>query len=131
MSIGATAFLALTVMVVATNDSVMPGGAQPLAGVAVGNQKIFVPPMVSPDLPRMIEVTVKERYEGGPIAYVDFNIDKTFGQCVVVWYPEGRFANCADATEWPAIFIYKVAAGTDYPQISREWDTTFAPGNWR
>lgn len=131
MSIGVTAFLAATVMVVATNDSVMPGGAQPLAGVAVGNEKIFVPPMVSPDLPRMIEVTTKTVYEGGPIAYVDFAADPNFGDCIVVWYPEGRFSHCDDAVDWQNMFIRQVPVGTDYWLISHEWDTTFAPNNWR
>lgn len=130
MSIGVTAFLAATVMVVATNDSVMPGGAQPLAGVAVGNEKIFVPP-ISQEPIKMIEVTVKTVYEGGPIAYVDFAADPNFGDCVVVWYPEGRFADCRDATDWQTMFIKQVPVGTDSWLIMHEWDNTFAPSNWR
>ena len=131
MSFGVTALLAITVFVLATNDSATPGGAQPLAGVAVGNNKIFVPPMVSPDLPRMIEVTTKTVYEGGPIAYVDFSADPNFGDCVVIWYPEGHFGHCADASDWQTMFIRMVPVGTDFWLISHEWDTTFAPNNWR
>jgi hypothetical protein len=93
-----------------------------------------VQPMVSPLTGKPIEIVgviPQGIYRGGPVAYVDFSIDPQ-GECVVVWYPDGRFANCADAPEgWQTMFPYKVPGGTDYAMISREWDKVFAPDNLR
>jgi hypothetical protein len=65
--------------------------------------------------------------DGHPVAFVD----RESGDCVTVWYPEGRFSDCRDIDgRWQSLFQKSVPAGTDYPVISREWDGTFSPDNW-
>lgn len=96
---------------------------------------VFIPPMVSPATGKVIEIVEVPNetvYTDGPIAYVDYSVDKTFGDCVAVWYPDGRFTNCADTTEgWQTMFLREVPAGADYAKISHEWNDVFAPKNWR
>jgi hypothetical protein len=133
MLLGVTALLAVTVMVMVTNDSVDTVVSKPPVQ-AVANT-VFVPPMVSPATGKTIEIVEVPNetvYTGGPVAYVDFSVDKTFGDCVAVWYPAGRFANCADATEgWQTVFPRSVPAGTDASDIMLSWNDKFAPDNWR
>lgn len=91
----------------------------------------MVSPMTGKPM-EVIKVVEQTTYNGGPVAYVDFSVDKVFGDCVTVWYPEGRFSHCDDATEgWQTLFQRRVPVGTDYSVISREWDTRYAPGVWR
>lgn len=96
---------------------------------------VFIPPMVSPATGKVIEIVEVSKetvYTGGPVAYVDYSVDKTFGECVAVWYPEGRPASCAGATAgWQTMFLREVPAGADYAKISREWNDVFDPKNWR
>ncbi len=128
MSVGVTVLLAVVVVVMATKDSTETG-MKPLPALAAEDLTF-----VSPVTGKPIEIVVVEEqsvYTGGPVAYVDFSVD-SFGECVVVWYPDSRFANCADATEgWQTMFQFSVPAGTDYAKISREWDDVFAPSIWR
>lgn len=80
---------------------------------------------------QLVEVPAHLTYEGGPVAFVDYSVDKTFGECVIVWSPEhgGNFSNCADA-EWQMLYPRRVPAGTGSWEVMTFWNDTYAPSNW-
>ncbi len=82
---------------------------------------------------QIVEIVDQPVYKGGPVAYVDYSVD-SFGECVVVWYPDGRFSHCTEVPEgWQTAFQKAVPAGTSYSDISSPegWNTIYAPNNWR
>jgi hypothetical protein len=99
-------------------------------GEAKPDQVIPMRSPVGSNTIEVIEIMDKKVYDGGPIAFVDYSVDKTFGDCVAVKYPEGRFIDCRHE-KWQAMFLRAVPAGTQLPDIVVGWDSTYAPQNWR
>lgn len=80
----------------------------------------------------IVYVEEKSEYDGGDVAFVDYSVDRRFGDCVVVWV-ESRslFSHCDDIEAgWQTLYQRKVPDGTDYWAISTHWNETFAPYNW-